>query len=123
MSVDAASLGGHLGHGDYTGVCAGDPTYDASIATIISEGTFNGTTKTVIVDLRPSSFAKFGNYYSSIASAIPATGDIFDGPFHVQSNLLVYGSPQFNGKATASGSLQQYASSGAPISMGVFSRE
>lgn len=120
MSVASASLGGHLGHGDYPGVCAGDPGYDQSVATIVSEGTFNGVTKTVIVDLRPSSFAKFGNYYSSIASAVPATGNVFDGPFHVEGNLSVYGSPQFNGKATASGSLVQTATSGAPIFSGGF---
>ncbi len=120
MNVANASLGGHLGHGDYAGVCAGDPAYDAAIATIISEGTYNGVTKTVIVDLRPSSFAKFGNYYSSVSSAIPATGDVFDGPFHVEGNLKVYGSPQFNGKATANGSLQQIAGSGTPIFNGGF---
>ena len=120
MNIPNAALAGHLNHGDYTGVCTGDPAYDASVATIISEGTFNGVTKTVIVDLRPSSFAKFGNYYASMVSAIPATGDVFDGPFHVQGNLKVYGSPQFNGKATASGVLQQYASSGTPIFNGGF---
>ena len=120
MSIAVAALGGHLGHGDYTGVCAGDPAYDNTIATIIAEGTFNGVIKTIIVDLRPSSFAKFGNYYTSISSAIPASGDIFDGPFHVEGNLLVYGSPQFNGKTTAKGSLQQVASSGTPILNGGF---
>lgn len=119
MSISNSAVPGHLGHGDYTGTCIGDPAYNSSIATIISEGTYAGVTKTVIVDLKPSSFAKFGNYYSSM-SALPATGDIFDGPFHVEADLGVYGSPQFNGKATAFGRLRQYARSGTPIFNGGF---
>jgi len=119
MDISNSAVSGHLNHGDYVGACTGDPSYNSSIATIISEGIYNGVTKTVIVDLKPSSFAKFGNYYSSM-SAIPATGDVFDGPFHVEANLQVYGSPQFNGKVTALGSLQQVGPSGAPIFNGGF---
>ncbi|MCX6175304.1 MAG: hypothetical protein NTZ27_11180 [Ignavibacteriales bacterium] len=119
MDILNSAVSGHIGHGDTYGTCSGDPAYNSTIATIISEGTYNGVTKTVIVDLKPSSFAKFGNYYSSM-SAIPATGDVFDGPFHVEANLQVYGSPQFNGKVTALGSLQQVGPSGAPVFNGGF---
>lgn len=120
LDVANAAVAGHLGHGDYTGACTGDPTYNPNIATIVSEGTYAGVTKTIIVDLQPSNFAKFGNYYASMVTAIPATGDVFDGPFHVEGNLQVYGSPVFNGKATASGSLQQVGPSGAPVFNGGF---
>ncbi len=53
----------------------------------------------VIIVLRPSSFAKYGNFYNRI-TAIPATGDTFSGPFHAQGNLKTWGSPVFTGKVT-----------------------
>ncbi|MFH0735483.1 MAG: hypothetical protein V1773_13595 [bacterium] len=94
----AGAVNAHLSHGDYLGVCTGD-TLDTEMATIISEGTYQGITKIVIVELRPSYYSKFGNYYSSI-SAAPATGDTFQGPFHVNAKLTTYGTPVFWGKVT-----------------------
>jgi hypothetical protein len=82
---------------------------------LLSTGTYSGTTNTIKIILQPSNFAKFGNYYSQIVSAIPATGDVFDGSFHVNGNLQVYGSPVFNGKVTSAGSLRQVGPSGAPV--------
>ncbi len=98
MSIPTSSLSEHLAHGDYLGDCGGS-IYDANIATIVAEGTFNGITKTIIVELRPSNFAKYGNYYSTI-SAYPATGDTFRGPFHTNGKLTTYGTPVFWGKVT-----------------------
>ncbi len=54
--------------------------------------------ETIIV-LRPTNMAYFGNYYRQM-TAFPATGDVFDGPFHVNSTLTTYGSPTFTGRVT-----------------------
>ncbi|MFH1195239.1 MAG: hypothetical protein V1720_05980 [bacterium] len=99
LNVLPGTVADHLSHGDHVGACAGD-TLDPEMITIISEGTFQGVTKVVIVNLRPSYFSKFGNFYSNI-SAQPATGDTFNGPFHTQGTLSTYGTPVFWGKATA----------------------
>lgn len=66
---------------------------------ITSIGTFNGVSETTIVSLKPSNYAKFGNFYKNL-SACPATGDTFNGPFHSNGQLKVYGDPVFWGKAT-----------------------
>lgn len=67
---------------------------------ITSTGVFRTTTSVVRVELRPSYYSKFGNFYQTL-TAYPATGDTFNGPFHVNSNLVTYGTPVFNGKATS----------------------
>ncbi|GJQ61209.1 MAG: hypothetical protein SCALA702_02620 [Melioribacteraceae bacterium] len=74
---------------------------------ITSTGTYEGLTHTVEVLLQPSYFSKFGNYYNSM-SAAPATGDTFNGPFHVNGRLYTYGSPVFWGKVTSKSGLTTY---------------
>jgi len=99
LNIPAAAVAAHLAHGDYLGVCDAAQGYDDQIATIISQGTYNGVTKTINVELRPASFAKYGNFYATM-SAQPATGDTFNGPFHVNGKLFTSGSPVFWGKVT-----------------------
>ena len=118
MSLPATALGGHMHHGDLLGPCAGD-VVDEKIATIVAEGTFQGVTRVVTVDLRPSYFSKFGNYYSSI-SAMPATGDTFNGPFHTNGKLTTYGTPVFWGKTTAKKGLKKLGSPKDPKFYGGF---
>ncbi|MEW6195713.1 MAG: hypothetical protein AB1521_11220 [Bacteroidota bacterium] len=108
IEIASTAVPAHLAHGDYLGECGGGG-YISQIAKIISEGTFNGVTKTVVVELRPSNFAKFGNFYSSI-SAYPATGDTFNGPFHVNARLTTYGTPVFWGKVTSKNGLTKLGS-------------
>ncbi len=43
-----------------------------------------------------------------MATAIPATGDIFQGPFHVNDVMKTWGSPEFFGKVTSKGGLVMY---------------
>lgn len=112
LLLPASAVAAHIAHGDTYGAC-GSEVVDNTIATIVSEGTYNGVTKVVIVQLRPSNFAKFGNYYSSI-SAMPATGDTFHGPFHVNGTLSTYGSPVFLGKVSSKGNLSR-SGSGYPV--------
>ncbi|MBI3123400.1 MAG: hypothetical protein HYZ10_03260 [Ignavibacteriales bacterium] len=112
LLIPVSAVAAHLAHGDVMGAC-GSETVDNTMATIVAEGTFNNITKVISVQLRPSNFAKFGNYYSSI-SALPATGDTFHGPFHVNGTLSTWGSPVFLGKASSKGGLSKYGS-GDPV--------
>jgi hypothetical protein len=74
---------------------------------VTSVGSYGDHTDTVKIILDPSYFSKFGNFYKSM-SAIPATGDTFNGPFHCNGTFYTYGTPVFWGKTTAKGSLKKY---------------
>lgn len=110
--IATSAVSAHLSHGDYLGPCGG-AEFDDQIATIISEGTYKGVTKTIIVQLKPSNFAKFGNFYSSM-SAYPATGDTFNGPFHVNAKLTTDGTPVFWGKVTTKNGLKKQGTPADP---------
>ncbi|VAX27862.1 hypothetical protein MNBD_IGNAVI01-1958 [hydrothermal vent metagenome] len=105
MTLPASAISGHQHHGDILGPCPGD-VMDEQKATIVAEGTYQGITKVVTVDLRPSYFSKFGNYYAKI-TAMPATGDTFNGPFHTNGKLTTWGTPVFWGKTTAKRGLRK----------------
>jgi hypothetical protein len=68
---------------------------------LISKGTYNSETKTVIVAFRPSNFAKFAWYSGNMNSKVFVTGDTIWGPFHTQSKLNTEGEPVFWGKASS----------------------
>lgn len=106
IRVNAHSVAAHLAHGDVLGNCGSPLTADMVL--IYSEGIFQGDTSSVYVELQPSTFAKYGNFYDKMASAIPATGDIFQGPFHVNDKMRTWGSPEFFGKVTSKKGLQMY---------------
>jgi len=106
ISIDPSSLPAHLAHGNYLGECSGSSS--STMVTIYSEGIYNGDTSTAYVELEPSNFAKYGNFYDRMNNAIPATGDTFHGPFHVNSTMRTWGSPVFWGKVTSKGGLVMY---------------
>ncbi|MCW8849006.1 MAG: DUF4900 domain-containing protein, partial [Melioribacteraceae bacterium] len=106
ISISPSALATHLAHGDVIGSCGAGMA--AQMVLIYSEGIFQGDTSSVYVELQPSTFAKYGNFYDKMASAIPATGDIFQGPFHVNDQMKTWGSPEFFGKVTSKGGLTMY---------------
>ncbi len=57
-----------------------------------------------VIVLAPTAFSYYGNYYQQM-TAYPATGDVFSGPFHVNGNLITFGSPTFTGRVTSKGGL------------------
>ncbi len=78
-----------------------------SLKIISSTATFNGKSKTVKVKLKREDYSKYGNFYGHV-SAIPATGDTFRGPFHVNSDLKTWGDPVFMGKVSMKGNLYKW---------------
>jgi len=75
-----------------------------SLKIITSTAEYNNKIKTVEVKLKREDYSKYGNFYGHV-SAIPATGDTFRGPFHVNSDLKTFGDPVFMGKVTMKGNL------------------
>ncbi|MFZ4619043.1 MAG: hypothetical protein ACOYNS_00680 [Bacteroidota bacterium] len=68
---------------------------------IISTGTYQNTSNTVIVILQPSSFSKFAYFSDNEPSTIFwQSGDTVYGPYHSNTKLYSSGSPVFNGKVT-----------------------
>jgi len=65
ISVDPSSLAGHLAHGDGLGECGGT-TLPSDMVVIFSEGIFQGDTSVTYVELQPSTFAKYGNFYDKM---------------------------------------------------------
>ncbi len=105
-----------LNNGDYLGDCRGT-SMDPNLVLIYAEGIFpdpdkcppfiTPDTSVVYVKLQPSSFAKYGNFYDRM-HAIPATGDTFDGYFHVNNTMKTWGHPVFLDKVTSKGGLVMY---------------
>lgn len=120
LELPPTAIAAHLAHGDYLGDCGTGIAFDPDMVTIVSEGEYSGfwdgdsqtVVKTVIVELRPSYFSKFGNYYTKMG-AYPATGDTFNGPFHCQEKITTSGTPVFWGKVT---SPKGYKATGSPAS-------
>ena len=118
LLVTASALASHLAHGDILGSCDSSGVLKKRTI-IIAEGSFKGITKTVSVELRPSYFSKFGNFYGNLTS-LPATGDTFNGPFHVNGTLSTYGTPVFWGKTTSLSGLTKLGTPADPKFYGGF---
>ncbi len=68
---------------------------------IVSRGTYQNASNTVIVVLQPSSFSKFAYFSDNEPSTITwQTGDTVWGPYHSNTKLYASGTPVFNGKVT-----------------------
>ena len=130
LYVDAADLAIHLAHGDGLGSCDSSGVGTEQSATIVAEATYPNpdsanlgfyepVTKAVVLQLRPSYFSKFGNFYSTV-TALPATGDTFNGPFHVNAVLTTWGTPVFWGKTTSLSGLKKLGSPADPKFYGGF---
>ncbi|MDX1700446.1 MAG: hypothetical protein R3250_07510, partial [Melioribacteraceae bacterium] len=108
ISIDPSAVPAHIAHGDKLGDCSGGGL-SPQMVLIYSEGIYQGDTSITYVELQPSTFAKYGNFYDQL-SAIPATGDVFEGPFHVNDKMKTWGSPEFFGKVTSKKNLIMYGS-------------
>lgn len=99
----------------YSNVPFSNGKFDVSIVnsgtqkTIIAIGSYQDQHDTIEVILDPSHFSKFGNFYKTM-SAMPATGDTFNGPFHTNGTMYTWGTPVFWGKVTSKQSLAMYGS-------------
>ncbi|MBP6672396.1 MAG: hypothetical protein KA247_04575 [Bacteroidetes bacterium] len=68
---------------------------------IVSTGTYQNVSNTVIVILQPSSFSKFAYFSDNEPSTIFwQNGDTVWGPYHSNTKLYYNGKPVFNGKVT-----------------------
>ncbi len=77
-----------------------------SLKVITTTANYEGYSKTITVKLKREDYSKYGNFYGKV-SAIPATGDTFRGPFHVNGDLKTWGDPVFMGKTTMKGTLKK----------------
>lgn len=87
---------------------------------IIASGTFRDSTKQIRVLLQPSNFAKYGNFYNTFTTTAAATGDTFDGHFHSNDYVSVYGNPVFLGKTTSKNGLKKWINPSNPEFHGGF---
>jgi len=112
LEIPHAALAAHLAHGDFIGTCDGGSssgTTPPDMIAIQAEGTYNGETSIVSVELLPSKFSKFAYYSAYEPSNIWWTsGDTVWGPMHVQGNLKIANNPVFWGKVTLQGSIEEY---------------
>jgi hypothetical protein len=87
--------------------------------TVISVATVDGHTRAVAVDMTPTAFTDYLYFTNSdVGPASPGyfkTGDIVDGPVHINDQLCIWGDPVFTGHVEATGSLIKYENDGSPI--------
>jgi hypothetical protein len=92
-----------------------DPYTGERRLTMRSTSTYQDSTCTVMLILRPSNFAKFAVYAGTSAAAVYwATGDSAFGPVHVQGTLRTHGTPYFGGKVTTLNGVDSTSWSGHP---------
>ena len=77
-----------------------DVSDSGDLKVVKSVGTFQGISKTVVVKVQTSSFAKFSWYIENMSSKVLTSGDTIYGSFHSQSSINIDGSPVFYGKVT-----------------------
>jgi len=85
-------------------------TEDDDEREIISQGTYNGLTHIVRINLKQSNFSKFAYYMNLFGGGDEfTTGDTVWGPFHTNGKLTTVGSPVFMGKASAKLGIKMFA--------------
>jgi hypothetical protein len=92
----------------------------SGIVQVTSVGSYGNVSDTVQIKLRPSNFAKFGNFYSNVGNVYFATGDTADGPIHFNTTCNVIGNPVFLGKVTCLNGINYGASGSNPKFLGGF---
>ncbi len=98
-------------------------TTDASgprtIYTVTSYATVDGRSKAIEVDLTPSAFTDYLYYTNSdVGPGSPGyfkTGDVIDGPIHINDLLAVWGSPVFQSEIHTSATEIYYHNNWNPI--------
>ncbi|MFA6469802.1 MAG: hypothetical protein WCW35_12945 [Bacteroidota bacterium] len=112
----------------FTDVSYNGGTFSATVTSlgdgrkqITATASFGGTSQSVTITMKPSSFSKFAYYGGTSASAAAwETGDTIGGPSHTQGKLKTFGSPVFLGKATSLTGITKSGSPKTPQFMGGF---
>lgn len=107
LFLDAAQVDGTFNYNFDAGSCVVTlSTINAyqNIRQLLAVGTFNNTTKTIRIVLKPSLFSKYAYFSNSEGTNINwTTADTVWGPFHTNGDLRVNGFPVFHGKVSVGG--------------------
>lgn len=90
-------------------------TINGSQRQIISTSNYKGTTSSIKIGFKPSSFAKYAYFSDSEGADIWWTSDdVVKGPFHTNGQLRVADEPKFYGKVTIDGRVVKYSNKAKP---------
>ncbi len=98
---------------------APDLSVSRVIYTVRSLATVHGKSRAIEVDLTPTAFTDYLYYTNNdVGPAQPGyfrTGDVIDGPIHINDMLAIWGTPVFESEIRSSAAEIYYCNNGSPI--------